>query len=207
MKNENENEYKKKELKNMLKAPLPKKEFKTFIEHDKTYRDSLREEMEHKIIKLDILSNQCQKVETISKAGITKNIDLLCEFSSLKREIFDLKAKLFSISNLISDKENHYEFVFLPQYEKELAESKAELKETLLKVRALCNSKQLADIHTNIHAEIISKMKMEIEAYDGLDKEERADEERQLSLYKPLKRLLGVFIKTQSEIEDLKKYK
>ena len=48
---------------------------------------------------------------------------------------------------------------------------------------------------------------MELEAYDGLDSNERKDEERQLNLYKPIKRLLGAFNKTQKEIEELEKLK
>tara|TARA_R110001632_G_C11340462_1_gene417337 strand:+ start:1785 stop:2414 length:630 start_codon:yes stop_codon:yes gene_type:complete len=209
MKHENQNDKmlnessRQKEIENIQNAPLPKRGFKDFIAHDKTYKDALREEMEHKMIKLDILSKACQKADTETREGTIKNIDLLCEFSSIKREVFDLKAKLFSIANLITDKENHFKYVFLPQYEKELAESKKNFKDTLLKVRNICSDNSLNDLHT----EVITKMKTELEAYDGLDKKERSYDERQLNLYKPLKRLLGAFNKTQGEIEDLEKYK
>tara|TARA_R110001592_G_scaffold298384_2_gene569166 strand:- start:1934 stop:2563 length:630 start_codon:yes stop_codon:yes gene_type:complete len=200
MDNENSRQRQIADIKN---SPLPKRGFKEFIEHDKTYLEALREEMEHKIVKLDILSRACQKADTDTREGTIKNIDLLCEFSSLKREVFDLKAKLFSIANLITDKENHFEYVFLPQYEKELKESNTNFKDTLLKVRNICSDKTLNDLHT----EVVNKMKMELEAYDGLDEKERSYDERQLNLYKPLKRLLGAFNKTQGEIEDLEKYK
>ena len=209
MKKENQNdkmlnESKRKEMiKNIRNAPLPKRGFQEFIKHDRTYLGALREEMEHKIVKLDILSSECQRADTETKEGTIKNIDLLCEFSSLKREVFDLKAKLFSIANLLTDKENHFNYVFLPQYEKEQIECNNKFKDTLFKVRNICSDKTLNDLHT----EVVNKMKMELEAYDGLDKKERSYDERQLNLYKPLKRLLGAFDKTKGEIEDLEKYK
>tara|TARA_R110000851_G_scaffold313594_1_gene475261 strand:+ start:2618 stop:3259 length:642 start_codon:yes stop_codon:yes gene_type:complete len=190
------------QISDIQNSPLPKRGFDEFIKHDRTYLVSLREEMEHKIIKLDILNLKCNKVPK-TREGTIENIDLLCEFSSLKREIFDLKAKLFSIANLVTDKENHFQYVFLPQYDKEIKESNEKFKDTLLKVRNICSDKELNDLHT----EVLNKMRTELEAFDGLDKKERSDEERKLHLYKPLKRLLGAFNKTQSEIEDLEKYK
>ena len=173
MDNENSRQRQIADIKN---SPLPKRGFKEFIEHDKTYLEALREEMEHKIVKLDILSRACQKADTDTREGTIKNI---------------------------TDKENHFEYVFLPQYEKELKESNTNFKDTLLKVRNICSDKTLNDLHT----EVVNKMKMELEAYDGLDEKERSYDERQLNLYKPLKRLLGAFNKTQGEIEDLEKYK
>ena len=125
------NESKRKEMiESIRNAPLPKRGFQEFIKHDRTYLGALREEMEHKIVKLDILSSECQRADTETKEGTIKNIDLLCEFSSLKREVFDLKAKLFSIANLLTDKENHFNYVFLPQYEKEQIECNNKFKDS-----------------------------------------------------------------------------
>ena len=198
------NEQRKKEqIAKIRNTPLPKKGFKTFVEHDKTDRDGLQELLEHLVIKLDVLSKKCQAVPK-TRESISKNINMLVEFHETKVKIFDLKAKLFTISELIQDKENHFNYVFLPQYEKELAESKEKIKDTLMKVRDIVAKKeQWNDLHTPV----IRKMEMELEAYDGLDSNERKDEERQLNLYKPIKRLLGAFNKTQKEIEELEKLK
>ena len=195
-------ESRKREIDNIRKSPLPKRGFGEFIEHDKTYRNAIQELLEHTAIKLDVLSKKCEAVPKTREA-IAKNIDMLCEFHKTKIELFDLKAKLFSIANLITDKENHFNYVFLPQYEKEIKESNEKLKDTLAQVRDIVSKKD----HNDLHTPVLRKMETELEAYDGLDKKERQDEERQLHLYKPLKRLLAAYNKTQNEIEEIEKYK
>jgi len=190
------------EIRHIQNSPLPKRGFAEFIEHDKTYRNALAELLEHKVIQLDVYSKKCERVPKTQK-GIGDNIDMLCEFHKIKLEVFDLKAKLFSIGNLITDKENHFNYVFLPQYEKEIKESNEKLKDTLTEVRNIVSKKD----HNDLHSPVLRKMEIELEAYDGLDKKERADEERQLHLYKPLKRLLAAYNKTQEEIDELEKYK
>ena len=192
---------KQKEAQKLKSTPLPKRDFQTLLEHDKLYAEALREELEHKAVKLDILSSKCQLVPK-TKAGTIENIDMLCDFAETKREIMDLKAKLFTISRLIEDKENHYLYVFLPQYEKELKECKTNMENVLTKCREIVAQKG-GDLHT----EVRGKIKFELDVFDSLDKKERQDDERQLQLYKPLRRLLGAYNKVESDIKEAEKYK
>jgi len=192
---------KEQEAQKLKATPLPKRDFNTLLEHDRHYAQALREELEHKAVKLDILSSKCQLVPK-TKQGTIDNIDMLCDFAETKREIMDLKAKLFTITKLVEDKENHYLYVFLPQYEKELKECKANMESVLTKCREI-SKQDKQDLHTEVRA----KIKFELDVFDSLDKKERQDEERQLQLYKPLRRLLGAYNKVESDIKEAEKYK
>ena len=128
---------------------------------------------------------------------------MLVEFASLKRNIMDLKAKMMIQKQLLQDKENHYQYVFLPQYELELRESKKHFKETLQKSREIVSKEDGVDLHK----EVVNKMKLELEVFDTLSKEDRKDPERQLGLYKPLKRLIGAYNRVCADILDQEKYK
>ena len=189
------------EAQRIKSKPLAKRDFKTLLEHDKSYSEALRQELEHKVVKLDILSGKCQGVPD-TKEGTIENIDLLTECSSLKREIYDLKAKLFTLLQFVDDKEQHYLYVFLPQYNKELKESKAKIKPLLTKCRAIIKEKK-----DDLHSEVREKMRFEIKVFDSLDEAERKDEERQLNLYKPLKRLLGAYNKVEKDVLEAEQYK
>jgi len=59
----------------------------------------------------------------------------------------------------------------------------------------------------DLHTEVRAKIKFELDVFDSLDKKERQDEERQLQLYKPLRRLLGAYNKVESDIKEAEKYK
>ena len=102
--------------------PLPKRDFPTMIAHDKLYIDALSQELEHRVIKLEIMSEKCQLVPK-TKQGVIDNIDLLTDFSIGQREMYEIKGKLNTIKALVLDKENHYQGVFLPQYQLELNNS------------------------------------------------------------------------------------
>jgi hypothetical protein len=194
-------ERKELEAEKIKSTPLAKRDFKTLLNHDKSYSKALRQELEHKVVKLDILSAKCQLVPQ-TKEGTIENIDILTEFSSLQREIYDLKAKLFTLLKLVEDKEQHYNYVFLPQYNKELKESNENIKELLTKCREIIKEEK-----DDLHSEVRGKMRFEIEVFDSLSKEDRKDEERQLNLYKPLKRLLGAYNKVESDVKEAEKYK
>ena len=194
-------ERKQREAEKIKSTPLAKKDFKTLLQHDKSYSKALRQELEHKVVKLDILSAECQLVPETKDATI-ENIDLLTEFSSLQREIYDLKAKLFTLLKLVEDKEQHYNYVFLPQYNKELKESNENIKELLTKCRVIIKDKK-----PDLHSEVRDKMRFEIEVFDSLDEADRKDEERQLNLYKPLRRLLGAYNKVKADVKEADQYK
>ena len=50
-------------------------------------------------------------------------------------------------------------------------------------------------------------MRFEIEVFDSLDEADRKDEERQLNLYKPLRRLLGAYNKVKADVKEADQYK
>ena len=194
----NEEEFQKEQIK---LAPLPKRDFPTMIKHDTLYLSALSQELEHKLIKLDILSKECQLVPK-TKQGVIDNIDLLTEFSVIQREIYDIKGKKATIEALIKDKKQHYTNVFLPQYQKEIDESNKHFVSVLKEVKGVMAKKE-----DKIYDGVKNKMRMEIEAFEEVVINESDNEERQMQLYKPLKRLLANYKKRVQEVLDMEKYK
>lgn len=186
----------------LARGILPKKDFADMMTHDKTYLEAIQRELEYKIIKADILSKKAKKViDNQTRDTIIENIDLLCDFAQLQRECFDLKAQVFSQEKLVEDKQNHYDYVFLPQYEKELKECGEKFEETFAQaqdIRKIENKENYKDI--------LNKLEFEFEVFDNLSKKEKENEEYKLNTYKPLKRIISAFEKKKEEIEDRAKY-
>ena len=120
------------------KVLLPKRDFLAMMEHDKTYFTAMEQELEYKVIKVDILSKKVKPVvASQDRKKIISNINDMCDFAETQRELYDLKGKLLSQSKLIEDKQNHYDYVFLPQYKKELKECNENFEKTLKRVKEI----------------------------------------------------------------------
>jgi|7_EtaG_2_1085326.scaffolds.fasta_scaffold59846_2 hypothetical protein len=205
MKNKfNDKERRAKAADQASKVLLPKRDFEAMMTHDKTYYSALEQELEYKLIKLDILSKKVKPVvKSQDRNKIISNINDMCDFAEIQRELYDIKGKLLSQAKLVEDKQNHYEYVFLPQYKKELKESNENFKTTLKKAKEISN---IGMISGEEYKEIIDKIHFELEVYDCLDKTQRDNEEYRLNSYKPMKRLIKAYGKKVEEMEEKKKY-
>ena len=193
-----------KAAKQVSSAILPRRDFKSMMTHDKTYYNALQLELDYKMIKVDILSKKVKPiVESKDIKKITSNINNMCDFAEIQRELYDIKGKLLSQAKLVEDKQNHYDYVFLPQYEKELKESNKNFEDTFKRVKEIST---MGMIVGEEYKEIISKIHFELEVYDCLDKKQKTNEEYILNCYKPMKRLIGAYDKKVVEIAEKKKY-
>jgi|TARA_R110000822_G_scaffold18590_4_gene61310 hypothetical protein len=185
-------------------AILPKRDFEAMMTHDKTYYTAMDLELEYKMIKLDILSKKVKPiVESKDIKKITSNINDMCDFAEIQRDLYDIKGKLISQAKLVEDKQNHYDFVFLPQYKEELKESNKNFEDTLIKAKNISTMLMIAGEE---YKEIIEKILFELEVYDCLDEKQKSNEEYLLNCYKPMKRLIGAYEKKVKEVEENKKY-
>ena len=186
------------------KVLLPKRDFLAMMEHDKTYFTAMEQELEYKVIKVDILSKKVKPVvASQDRKKIISNINDMCDFAETQRELYDLKGKLLSQSKLIEDKQNHYDYVFLPQYKKELKECNENFEKTLKRVKEIGT---MGMITGEEYKDIIDKILFEIEVYDCLDKKQQSNEEYQLNSYKPMKRLISAYDKKVEEMAEKQKY-
>ena len=186
------------------KVLLPKRDFLAMMEHDKTYYTAMEQELEYKVIKVDILSKKVKPVvASQDRNKIISNINDMCDFAETQRELYDLKGKLLSQSKLIEDKQNHYDYVFLPQYKKELKECNENFEKTLKRVKEIGT---IGMITGEEYKDIIDKILFEIEVYDCLDKKQQSNEEYQLNSYKPMKRLISAYDKKVEEMAEKQKY-
>ena len=186
------------------KVLLPKRDFLAMMEHDKTYFTAMEQELEYKVIKVDILSKKVKPVvASQDRKKIISNINDMCDFAETQRELYDLKGKLLSQSKLIEDKQNHYDYVFLPQYKKELKECNENFEKTLKRVKEIGT---MGMITGEEYKDIIDKILFEIEVYDCLDKKQQSNEEYQLNSYKPMKRLISAYDKKVEEMSEKQKY-
>ncbi len=179
-----------KERHTMAGKILPKRDFLKVIEHDKIYSNTLSQWLEFLTIKQDILGKKCQKhlnPKTQTRDGIINNIDTLCEFGKTRVECLDLTARVRIQNKLVSDKLNHYENVFLPQFNKEIEEMKEGFDGFYARAKELVAVKKVKPLHN----EITEKVKMELMWWDELKASDRNDDEYKLLLYKPLKRLIN----------------
>tara|TARA_R110000751_G_scaffold134550_2_gene237002 strand:- start:51 stop:677 length:627 start_codon:yes stop_codon:yes gene_type:complete len=200
----NDKERRAKAAKQIADAVLPRRDFEAMMTHDKTYYGALQVELEYKLIKLNILSQKVKPIiESKNRNKITDNINDICDFAETQRELYDIKGKLLSQAKLVEDKQNHYDYVFLPQYEKELKECKENFKKTLKKVKEISTMGMMIGEE---YKDIIEKMLFELEVFDCLDKKQRDNEEYKLNSYKPMKRLIGAYEKKIKEVEENKKY-
>ena len=99
------------------------------------------------MIKVDILSKKVKPiVESKDIKKITSNINDMCDFAEIQRDLYDIKGKLISQAKLVEDKQNHYDFVFLPQYKEELKESNKNFEDTLIKAKNISTMLMIAGI-------------------------------------------------------------
>lgn len=173
---------------------MPKKDFQAVIEHDKVYLSALQHAMDFTLIKQNMLSGICQHViENQTRELIEKHINELQEWADLKIKALDLKAQIVAQSRLLTDKENHYKHVFLPQYEKEIAESNENFKEIFENSKKLILEKPLGS------EEIVGKLLSEFAWWEKLTKEDQKDEERRLQFFKPVKRLYNAWLRLSGD--------
>ena len=188
----------KRERQTMTKRILPLRDFNKVVEHDKIYCSTLQQRLELEVIRQDILGKKSQNIlSKQTKELITNNIDLLCDWAESKQKCMDLTANIRIQERLISDKLNHYEEVFLPQYKRECEEMHKEFDEMLSDINSAIKKKEKWGV------ELVHKLKLELLWYEDLKKEEQEDEEYKLLFYKPCKRLLKAYKNLELESEEL----
>lgn len=177
---------------------IPKRDFNKVLEHDKLYSNTLSQWLEFLTIKQDILGKKCEKhlnAKTQTRDGIINNIDLLCEFAETRVNCLDLTAKLRIQNKLIEDKINHYENVFLPQYNKEVKEMNDGFDKYMKRAEDLVAMKDVP----SIHHEIYEKTKLELDWWNHLKPSQRQEDEYKLLIFKPIKRLINSLDSLQGE--------
>lgn len=181
---------------------MPKTDFLKVVEHDKLYYNTLNEALEYNVIKQDVLGTKVANIlKKQTKALITDNISMLCDYAETKLKVLDFKGKLNIQRKLIEDKELHFENVFLPQFNKESKEAKENLKPIMNRA-----NKILKDNEKEFES-IINKINFELTWWSKCDGVKKKNEEYMVQIYKPLKRLVSAYDKRANEIEEEKKYK
>jgi len=176
----------------MTNRILPKRDFQKVIEHDKIYLATLQEILEFALIKQDVLSKLAESIlaeQTKESLGKIENISTLLDWSECKLKCLDIKAKIVTQEKLLTDKDNHFTKVFLPQWEKEVKETKSNFNSIEKKARELVKNKPKAS------EEVVSKIIDELYWFDKLKEDQKKDIEYKWQLYKPLKRLITAYEK------------
>lgn len=195
-------EKEQKETEILSKRIMPKTDFEKVIEHDKLYYNTLNQALEFNLVKQDILGKKCQMIiANQTKDLITKNIDMLTEWAETQVKVLDYQGKLRIQQKLIDDKETHFKNVFMPQFEKEAKEANENFKATYTKVKELLVAGEEG------YEDILKKMVYESSWWEQCSKEQKANEEFIIQIYKPLKRLLSAYEDRKKEIEENAKYK
>ena len=178
------------ERKMMAGRILPKRDFLKVLEHDKIYANTLSQHLEFLTIKQDILSKKCAKhlnPKTQTRDGIIDNIDMLCDFTKTRIDCLDLTAKLRIQNKLVEDKMNHFDNVFIPQFNKEVEEMKKDFDKYMKRALDLIAVEKVKPLHH----EITEKTKLEIAWWNQLKASQRKEDEYKLLIFKPLKRLIN----------------
>ena len=158
--------------------------------------------MEFNIVKQDILGKTCQKLlANQTKDSIEANINLLTDWAETQLKVLDMQGKLRIQQKLIEDKETHFHNVFMPQFTKESKEANENFKQTFKKV------KELLQTEGEGYEDILKKMVYELTWWEKCNKEQQANEEFLIQIYKPLKRLISAYQDRTKEIEENNKYK
>ena len=89
----------------------------------------------------------------------------------------------------------------MPQFEKESKEAKENFEETYKKVKDYL--KEGAEGYDDI----LKKMVYEMTWWEKCNKDQKANEEYIIQIYKPLKRLVSAYADRTKEIEENSKYK
>ena len=156
------NNKQEKETDILAKRILPKTDFLKVIEHDKFYWNALNQAMELNLIKRDILQQKCLEYQK-TKEGIINNIDELVNWSEIQLSILDMQGKLRIQQCLIDDKITHYDNVFLPQFEKEVKDSKENFDKTIKKAN------EIVKLNEDFAKEIIDKIDYELLWWSKVD--------------------------------------
>ncbi len=175
---------------------LRKKDFERVIEHDKIYLEALKQALDYYVIKQEKLHyQQTVLLKDQSKENIRKNIDLLCEYADVRIRCMDLRSQMVAQDRLFQDKVNHYHAVFIPQFNKEMEECKANFETTYKDALTLVKEKP------KMSEEIVSNIEFELYWWNGLTKENQQEDEYKLELYQPLKRLLGAYARIEANMK------
>jgi len=118
--------------------------------------------------------------------------------AKLNVEMFDAIAKFQANEGILHDKKIHYEKVFLPQYEKELAEFKKNADQFAAELGDYLDSKPLERPIPEEAKKLTQALISEHEKAMTSEKELRNDLEYRLYVYKTLKR---IWTKLQSVLE------
>jgi hypothetical protein len=172
----------------LAKRILPKTDFLKVIEHDKLYYNTLKEALDFNIIKRDILTKETEKVlKNQTEQIIIDNIPLLTEWAETKLKTLDLQGKLRVQQTLVDDKIMHFDNVFMPQFEKEVKDSKENFDKTIKKAN------EIVKLNEDFAKEIIDKINYELVWWSKVDATNKKNEEYVLQIYKPLKRLVSKY--------------
>jgi hypothetical protein len=192
MKNQNKmsklSKKQEKETEVLAKRIMPKTDFLKVIEHDKLYYNTMNQALEFNLVKQDVLGNKCKPIlARQTREDIIKHINTLTEWAETQVKVLDIQGKLRIQQKLIEDKEMHFENVFLPQFNKELEEAKANFDNTLKQARKFMNNDR-----EGVES-IKEKINYELTWWDKCSKEQQSNEEYIVQIYKPLKRLLNAY--------------
>ena len=186
----------------LSKRIMPKTDFEKVIEHDKLYYNTLNQALEFNLVKQDILGKKCQMIiANQTKNLIEENINLLTDWAETQLKVLDMQGKLRIQQKLIEDKETHFKNVFMPQFNKESKEANDNFKQTFKKVR------ELLQTDGEGYEDILKKMVYELSWWDKCNKEQQANDEFLIQIYKPLKRLISAYEERTKEIAENNKYK
>lgn len=194
-------EKEQKETEILSKRIMPKTDFQKVIEHDKLYYNTLNQALEFNLIKQEILGQTCHKLlANQTKESIEANINLLTDWAETQLKVLDMQGKLRVQQKLIEDKETHFQNVFMPQFVKESKEANENFKETFKRV------KELVKTNGEGYEDILRKMVYELSWWEKCNKEQQANDEFLIQIYKPLKRLVSAYEDRTKEIEENSKY-
>lgn len=169
---------------------MPKRDHMKVIEHDRVYLTSLKDLFAYLAIEIDVLGEESGKIlAKQDNQEIRKNIATIRRWEEAKVEALDLQAKIQIQEKLINDKQMHFENVFMPQWEKEVAETRENFTETFSRATTL----NLSPIKPEGSEKILKAIDDELYWFNALTEEEKKDEEYMWQVYKPLKRLLGAY--------------
>ena len=167
----------KKHLNDLINAVTTHK--KTFIPPKQRMQESIENDAKY-LMALGAFIQESQKQMAVFMSK--KN---MWEASKLNVEIMEAVAKYQANEGLVNDKQTHYEKVFLPMYEKEMAESKEKFAEVYSKIEAIIESEPSTDDAKKIKDYLV-KEKTEYNDSDMKDNEEYKN-----YMYKIFKRLVN----------------
>jgi hypothetical protein len=154
-------------------------EKKTFIPPKQKMKDSIENDAKY-LMALGAFIQEGEK-----KMRELMNKKNLFEASALNVQIMEAIGKYQANEGLVKDKQMHYDKVFLPMYEKEMAESKEKFDEMYSKVQAVIEAEPKNDEAKKVQ----EYLKKEFSEYNSSDVKE--NEEYKNYMYKIFKRLVN----------------